>query len=108
MNVILNPGTTPIMAGFLRGIIAGLLIGAGEALRGYVVEGYTVDQSVARGFMIAIPVWIGLTGYGVADQSRANAGVVAPADVPAQVVAADKKITPEVAASNLSGPNPTT
>jgi len=108
MDSILNPGSTPIQAGFLRGIFAGLLLGAAEGLREYVFEGFTVDQSVARGVMVAIPVWLGLLGYGASDQARANSGKSAPADVPVQIVSQEKNITPAVVAQGLSTPNATT
>lgn len=101
MNVLLNPGNTPITAGLLRGVVAGVIIGCMAGLAAYA-QGMTTNMAVSAGFAAALPVWLGLTGYGVADQVRANQGISAPADVPSQVVAEDKKITPVAAAEALS------
>lgn len=103
--ILLNPGNTPLSAGLLRGVIAGVLIGAAEGLRVYVFEGLLLEHALARALMFAIPVWLGLTGYGAADQVRATQGIAAPADVPVQIKAETSPVlTPEVAAKQMSKP----
>lgn len=80
----------PIVMGFLRGLMGGLVVGAGAAVKELSV-GVPLEQAVYAGAVPALAIWAGLLGYGAYDQYRVSAGKVSSADVPVQLAA---KVSP--------------
>lgn len=76
----------PFVMGFLRGLVGGLVVGAGAAVK-EMAAGVPFEQAVYAGAIPALAIWAGLLGYGTYDQYRVGAGKVSSADVPIQLAA---------------------
>jgi hypothetical protein len=99
--MVIDWGQTPIANALVRGIVAALLSGV---LAGVIrlQMGAILNEAILTGVAVAIPPLVSLTGFGLADQSRADRGKVIASDVPVQIQSRVTNVSTALVARDLS------